>query len=262
MSALSMHHGTYITPEAAPVAPRRMPRMVLLGALVIVVGSMTSLALERFTIRDPFPLRAIRFDGDLGHVREQDLQGVVSAELDGGLLLVDVARLRQAVEALPWVASASVRRVWPDALRITVTEQVPVAQWNEAGLLNGEAEVFRPESRPDGLPALAGPTGSEREVLTAWRWLTTRLAGIGERVTAVRLDARRAWTVELAGGTTLVLGRAHTESRIERLIDTWTRLDMAGRTPRVIDLRYPNGYAVRWQAQEPETDRSEGTASQ
>lgn len=261
MTTLSVEGGSFVTPEA-PVGPRLMPRMVLLGALVIVVGSMTSLVLEQFRFEDPFPLRAVRFDGDLGHVREQDLQRVVSAELRGGLLLVDVARLRRAVEALPWVASASVRRVWPDALRITVTEQVPVARWNEAGLLNGDAEVFRPESLPDELPLLGGPAGSEREVLTAYRWLSTRLAGIRQRVTAVTLDARRAWTLELAGGTSLVLGREDMEARVERLIDTWSRLDMAGRKPRVIDLRYPNGFAVRWQAQETETERSEGTASQ
>jgi cell division protein FtsQ len=262
MSSMSLRHEDFVRAEDA-LPPRRASRAVLLVAVLTVVGSLASLALERWAASDPFPLRAVRFDGDLGHVQESDLRTAVSAHLDGGLLTVNVAEVRRAVEAMPWVASASVRRVWPDALRITVTEQVPVARWGEDGLINATAGVFYPQRLPAGLPRLSGPAGTEAEVLNMYRWLQQRLDVFGSRIESLRLDARRAWQVALAGGTALVLGREHIVERVERLLAAWPRLDTAGRRPAVIDLRYPNGFAVRWEpAQDTANQRSEGTEGQ
>jgi cell division protein FtsQ len=56
------------------------------------------------------------------------------------LLTLDTAAVANRVEALPWVARAQVRLAWPDTVRITVTERVPVAQVAGAG---GYAEVDR-----------------------------------------------------------------------------------------------------------------------
>lgn len=246
MTTMSARHEDFIRADDA-LPPRRAPRAVLFVAVLTVLGSLTSIGLERLALSDPFPLRAVRFDGDLGHVQESDLRTAVSAHLGGGLMAVDVADVRRAVEALPWVASASVRRVWPDALRITVTEQVPVARWGEDGLINAAGGVFHPLHRPAGLPHLVGPAGTESEVLNMYRWLEARLREFGAGIGAVSFDARRAWQVTLDDGAVLVLGRENTAERIARLANAWPQLNTAGRSPRVIDLRYPNGFAVRWE---------------
>ncbi len=240
--------------DPAPV--RRAPRVVLAVAALVVLGSVASLAFERLALADPFPLCAVRFDGELGQVQERDLQAAVSDHLGGGLLGVDVRAVRRAVEALPWVAAASVRRVWPGALRITVTEEVAVARWGENGLLNAEGGMFRPERLPATLPRLSGPPGTEQEVLHMYRWLERRLGAVGQRPTELALDARRSWTATLSDGATLVLGRQAVQTGVARLIDVWPRLERAERPPRVIDLRYPNGFAVRW-APERGTESSE-----
>jgi len=47
--------------------------------------------------------------------------------------LLDTAAAVQRVEAMPWVASAQIRREWPNRVSIVVSERVPVARLSLAG---------------------------------------------------------------------------------------------------------------------------------
>ena len=68
------------------------------------------------------------------------------------------------MEALPWVASASVRRQWPNQLQIVINEHQAVARWKNDILINGNGELFRPADIPEGmaqsLVQLQGPDNS------------------------------------------------------------------------------------------------------
>ena len=216
--------------------------------LVLALAGAGGLLLAKRPSGTPLPLETVRFDGELSRVAEEDLRTAVAGLLEGGLLGVDVGRIRRSVEALPWVAAASVRRVWPDMLRITVEQQQPVARWGGAALMNAEARIFRPRELPAGLPSLAGPPGSADRVLVRYGALRRALAPLGFEVTGVTLDERRAWTVTLADGGRLRLGREDIEARIDRFVRAWPRLSRAqNQRIALVDLRYPNGFALRWQ---------------
>jgi cell division protein FtsQ len=66
----------------------------------------------------------------------------------------------------------------------------------------------------------------------------------------VQLSARRAWQIQLANGLVLELGRDQArqslEERLTRFVAAYPRI-AAGldRRPEHIDLRYPNGFAIR-----------------
>ena len=227
---------------------RQRWRWLLLLLLLVAVGAGTALLWERVVPTTPLPLETVRFDGELGRIPEADLRAAVTGLLHGGLLGVDVSRIRQAVEALPWVATASVRRVWPDSLRITIRQRQPVARWGGAALMDADARVFRPRQLPDGLPSLAGPPGSAQRVLAQFNALREALGPVGLSVTGLTLDQRRAWTVALDGGGRIRLGREKTKARIDRLVRAWPQIPKAqARQVAAIDLRYPNGFALRWQ---------------
>ena len=59
---------------------------------------------------------------------------------------LDAAGAARRVEALPWVASASVHRSWPGTVRVDVVERVPaVAEPLQAGgfrLVDGEGRAI------------------------------------------------------------------------------------------------------------------------
>ncbi|QGM22149.1 FtsQ-type POTRA domain-containing protein [Spiribacter sp. 2438] len=219
--------------------------MGLVALATLAWGGMW--ALDHGSETAVLPLETVRFDGDLERLSEAELREAVSAHLQGGLLGVDVAALRRGVEALPWVDTATVRRVWPDTVRITIREQQPVARWGEVALMNAKARVFQPRTLPDGLPSLTGPPGSAARVLEQYQALRLALTPLGLEPIGLDLDERRAWTVELADGGLIRLGREDTQSRIERLIRAWPRITPAqDQRIAVIDLRYPNGFSLRW----------------
>ena len=235
-------------PAVAPSGRRRGG----LAALALGLGLLAAGWALLETLRAPavFPVRTVRFAGDLARVGEPALRRAVAPWLASGVLGVDLPRMRSAVEALPWVERASVRRVWPAAVVIHIEEQQPVAAWGEDTLLNAAGERFQPEQRPAGLARLDGPEGSHAEVLQRFQALRGPLAAAGLELTALSLDPRRAWQGRLAGGTVLALGRQDIEARVARFAAAWPRLvaGREGRIPESADLRYPNGFAVRWGA--------------
>ncbi|MRH78676.1 FtsQ-type POTRA domain-containing protein [Spiribacter sp. C176] len=203
----------------------------------------------------PLPIQTVRFDGELAHLRQEDLRAAVLPNLGGGLLGSDVLSIRQSLEALAWVQQASVRRVWPDALEVHIVEQRPIAQWGEGALLNAQARVFRPRRLPEGLPALAGPPSSAERVLTRFQEIRALLQPVDIQVIGLKLDERRAWTVVLDNGGLIRLGRQDTEERLARFIAAWPQVeDLPEQMLSVADLRYPNGFALLWQPEETVDD--------
>lgn len=221
---------------------------LLLGPGVLMAAVMAVLvALDRDWLPPLLPLERVGFDGELGRLQERDLREALDGHLSGGLLSVDVEAIRGAVESLPWVATTTVRRVWPDALRITIDAQEPVAIWGGAALMNAEAGVFRPSPVPElPLPELAGPPGSAGRVLERYRALEALLEPVALTPVALSLDERRAWTLTLAGGARVKLGRASVDDRLARFAAAWPALSRK-RTLDGVDLRYPDGFALRWQ---------------
>ena len=88
--------------------------------------------------------------------------------------------------------------------------------------------------------------GSAKEIAIQYGYFQRSLGTIGLAPVQVQVSARRAWQVRLASGLTLQLGRENVEARLDRFIAVYDRT--VGRLQRklaYVDLRYPNGFAVR-----------------
>ncbi len=196
-----------------------------------------------------FPLRQVRVAGSFRHVSALQVRDIVAPYAARGFFATDVAAIRGALRALPWVAQAAVRRVWPDRLQITITEQVAVARWGGKGLLNERGEVFTPlaGALPEGLPLLQGPEGSAPQMLAHCRAMEDSLAPLGLKVARLSLDRRRSWRALLGNGVRLALGKEQPLQRVARFA-RYYRSVAAGREQdaKVFDLRYANGFVVRW----------------
>ena len=157
--------------------------------------------------------------------------------------------MRVAAEALPWVHSAKVRRIWPATLRVQITEQQPVAGWNENGYLNPAGEAFFPRAgaTPQGLPQLAGPEGQSHRVLQQYHEVKRTLQPLGMDIRRLAMDSRRAWSMQLDNGVLLQLGRARPWQRLQRFVRAWPEV-FAGRMAELesVDMRYNNGFSVFW----------------
>ncbi|HEY9197744.1 MAG TPA: cell division protein FtsQ/DivIB [Gammaproteobacteria bacterium] len=211
-------------------------------------------------LRNPtnMPLRSVHIEGELRKLSREQLQTALAGTVRGGFFTVNVEAVRRAAESLPWVESATVRRVWPDRLQLQVVEQRAAARWGEDGVLNMRGQLFKPDAAtiPAKLPQLDGPKELRRRVMENYIAMTATLAPIGRRVQALRLDQRRAWVLTLDSGVELKLGRDDALERVGRFVRVYATLFAARETElKTVDLRYSNGFAVRW-------DRSPETAGQ
>lgn len=240
-------------PQPVPAAPRSSAGRVrswLLGlSLFAVMGLAGHWVWER--IEDPalLPLRVVDIQGELRHLPLPVLERAVAPEVSGSFFGIDLERVHQAAAALAWVDRVEARRIWPDRLRLRVTEQVPLALWGSDSLVNRRGQVFTPEDgrRPGGLVQLEGPEGSAARVSAEFQALRPRLQAIGLEIRRLALDARGAWTLELEQGPLVHLGSRDLAARVNRFLRLYPRLSANGAgAMEVVDMRYANGLAVRW----------------
>ena len=223
---------------------KRLATAILGFALLAAVAGPVGLELWRL------PLETVRVTGPFVHVSKGALEAAIEPHLPRAFLMVDVSAIRRAARAIPWVEDVSVRRVWPGTLDIEVREREAVATWRGRMLLEPDGSRFEPESlgRAAALPALAGPPGRHREVLERYLQLDRLVdTHLHTRVARLELHARGAWVAGLENGIVVQLGPDTFERHLGRYARAFPRaLGPRRHEVQEIDLRYGNGFAVRW----------------
>ena len=198
------------------------------------------------------PIEHIQVDGRFQHLTALDVDKAVRAQLHGaGLLSVRLNAVQRGIRALPWVESASVQRSWPHGLTVRVSEQQAVARWNQRDLVNAHGTLFFSDARfvaPE-LPQLAGPSGTEAEVVARYLALQGRISEAGMRLVALRRDARGAWEAQLDNGVSVRFGRKQVDERSARFLAVALRM-LVQRAADIayVDMRYSNGFAIGWRS--------------
>ncbi len=166
------------------------------------------------------------------------------AGLSGGLFSADLEAAQLSLESLPWVRTATVRRLWPNQLVVELEEHKPAASWNDLAMLNSHGEAF-PVRPLAGLPRFMAPEGMEKEVAMRFAEFALVLGDQEIEITGVRVDERHAWEITLADGVTVDLGRERLNERLRRFVTFYPMAMARMAAIRRVDMRYPNGFAVR-----------------
>lgn len=234
-------------------APRRISPALVSGVLWLALAAFllagSVYGAQRLLDPATFPVRNIKVTGELRYLSRAELRSAVESHVGLGLLRVNVDVVRGAVEALPWVRNAQVRRVWPEGLVVVIEEQTALARWGEGGLVSDRGVRFAasPGTGPEGLPELNGPDGTSRTVTGRYREFSARLAKAGKTLAQLELDQRNAWRIRLADGLVIDLGREDVLRRLDRFARLYQSTIAAdSRRAERVDLRYANGFAVQF----------------
>jgi cell division protein FtsQ len=202
--------------------------------------------------RPEFRLREIQIDGDTTHINSPTVRASVVGHLKGNFFTVDLDAARAAFEQMPWVHHASVRRVWPNALAVSLEEYKPLGTWGDDQLVSVDGDLFTAnQGELEGtLPSFDGPDGSAKEVVARYRDFTKWFAPIDAKPDEVTLSERYAWTVKLSNGMQVELGRERNQDtlfdRTRRFVASWAAVTGRwGKDIEYADLRYPNGFAIK-----------------
>lgn len=247
-------------PGSGPLNPWHNVRVLHASANVLLgltLAALLAVGVSRLVHLPAFDLRGVSIEAaegsELRYVSTPHLRTSALHRIRGNFFTVDLDAVRLGFESVPWVRKATVRRIWPDRLAVTLEEHRPLALWGDGRLLNTFGELYAvnlAEAEEQGpLPELAGPPGSERAVLERFGEVARWVSPLGRFPVALSLSPRYAWSARLDDGTTLLLGREEglpVEARVRRWAAVYPRVRarLDGQ-PEVVDLRYPNGFAVR-----------------
>ena len=172
-------------------------------------------------------------------------------------------------QRLPWIKQVSVRKQWPDELKIHLVEYVPIARWNDQHMVDAEGNTFSvPPDRTSKqvLPMLYGPEGSANEVLQGYREMGQMLAKDRFTLKEAAMTARRSWQLTLNNDIKLNLGRGDTMKRLARFVELYPVLQQQAQTDgkriSYVDLRYDSGAAVGWAPLPPEESTQQQNQAQ
>jgi cell division protein FtsQ len=196
-----------------------------------------------------FRIAAVSFSGEK-HVSRAEIIAAAAVTERASLLFLDVESARARLKAIPWIADATVRKLFPDRLQIRVWEREPFALWQVDGklsLIAADGTVIGPpgEAAFAALPLVVG-RGAQmkaRDFLA----LLDRYPSIREQVRASVLVAERRWNLKLKNNLDVRLPES--ESDVGPALDTLVALDrdkhLISRDILAIDLRLPDRVTVR-----------------
>lgn len=136
-----------LRPHVHGATARRVTRWAATSAAVVAVAAPVYWAISsgwivetveaahrgllQTTAASGFALREIRVEGR-GETAVADILSAVGANRGDPILGIDIDAVRQRLEALPWIETASVERRFPDQLIVSVTEAEPMALWQRS----------------------------------------------------------------------------------------------------------------------------------
>ena len=194
------------------------------------------------------PIRTIQLSGTFKNLDQQEFESTLQPYLGQGFFSFDIHHLQQTLHDNSWTQLVSVRRIWPDKLRITIEEKTPVARWDEQHLLSDSASVYRADTGAFGhLPVVHAANHPPAWALQQFYRLQARFNGVDERLMALQVDSRGALDVDLINGLKIKLGRKDIDRKIDRLVSIYMQQILPRREQiQRLDLRYSNGFAVAW----------------
>lgn len=232
------------------------------SGVLFLLAVVASLVYGSIVVRDwlkdeqRMPVQVIDFSGQYEHINIARLERKIRKSQPGSFFELDVNEVFRLIEAQPWVYRASVRKQWPNRLKIYLVEQQPVARWNDDMLLNPYGDTFESEGKTLSLPQLFGPGGSEKTALEGYNAMKSLLATSSMSIAELSLSERFAWQLQLTSGIKLNLGRKEFIDRLQRFIDVFPLLSKQDKPVKYVDLRYDTGLAVGWQSDENDNKQS------
>lgn len=233
--------------------------MNLAAVAMATVAALALLGSAAFWLaqRPAFDLRAVRVEGELQHVNPQTLRAGLAGKLRGNYFTVKLDEVRRATETVPWVAEASVRRVWPDRLLIEVREHRALGVWADGRLLSDEGRLFVANPAEADLfgplPEFAGPPAAAPEAARRYYQMAALVAPLAARVVELDVSERASWSLVMVGesmpATRVELGRDLPQNTVaDRLALLVAQYPMVaarlGGAPARLDARHSNGFAA------------------
>jgi cell division protein FtsQ len=182
------------------------------------------------------------------HLARDEILAAAGVTSRASLLFFDVVDARARLLTNPWIAEATVQKLLPDRLAISISERAAFALWQKAGrvgVIADDGTVLEPYvvARYADLPLVVG-VGAEtraREFLG----MLDRHPELRANVRAAVLVAERRWNLRLKNGVDVRLPEFGVEQALDQLVGLERNAKLSNRDITAIDLRLADRITVR-----------------
>jgi cell division protein FtsQ len=182
------------------------------------------------------------------HISREDVLAAAGVTETTSLLFLDVEQTRERLKSNPWIADATVLKLYPGELQIGIREREAFALWQKDGRVSVVADdgtVLEPYVAPRliELPLVVGRGAETRakEFLA----LLDRYPDLRASVRATVLVGERRWNLRLKNGIDVRLPETDIAPALERLVALDKEKTLTTRDIVAIDLRLPDRVTVR-----------------
>ena len=230
--------------------------VVILGSLAYGVVKGDHVAIIVAAMRDArdgtanaagFRIMSVALAGN-HHITREEVLATAGITGTTSLLFLDVGETRERLKTNPWIADATVLKLYPGELQIGIKERAAFALWQKDGqvsVIADDGTVLEPYVAPGliRLPLVVGRGAETRakEFLA----LLDRYPAMRDFVRASVLVGERRWNLRLKNGIDVRLPQSDVASALERLVALDREKNLITRDILAIDLRLPDRVTVR-----------------
>jgi cell division protein FtsQ len=185
------------------------------------------------------------------HVTREEILTTAGVTGRTSLLFLDAIAARDRLTGNPWIADATVLKLYPGRLHIVVTERDAFALWQKDGkvtVISDDGTVVEPyvSKRFAKLPLVVGAGAAKlgKQFLA----LLDHYPEVRGEMQAAVLVAQRRWNLQLKNGIDVRLPETGIEAAIETLIKLDRDKKLLSRDIVAVDLRLPDRVTVRLSA--------------
>jgi cell division protein FtsQ len=182
------------------------------------------------------------------HISREEIFATAGVTGHSSTLFLDVADARARLKTNPWIADATVQKLYPDRLQIAITERAAFALWQKDGRIGVVADdgtVLEPyiSRRFVSLPLFVGAGAAARA--KEFQALIERYPDIRDQMRAAVLVSERRWNLRLKNGIDVELPEDGIAQALDRLVALDRDKKLLSRDITLVDLRLPDRVTVR-----------------
>ncbi|MBK6368064.1 MAG: cell division protein FtsQ/DivIB [Polaromonas sp.] len=231
----------------------------LSAGMIVLIIVLALIFLAKNLKTDIADLRGIVITGDSKYQNPSNIRDAILPNISGGIIDVNLVVVKSVFENLPWVRSATVKKVYPNRINVSLTEHLAVGVWGDSDewkMVNAQGEIF--EVGSDELeefvryPKFVGSDSQSVQIVNMYQKLKIMFSPMNTQISKIQLSPRGNWSILLDNGTHLELGRGSVEqifenskSALQTSVKIVEKYGKRVEDIKYLDLRYQDGYAIQ-----------------
>ncbi len=184
----------------------------------------------------------------IAELKEYEILRAAGIDPLQSLPFVDAAEMQARLEGLPLVKQASVRKLYPNEIAITLTEREPYALWQNQGdvfviAADGTVIDTMQDERFVNLPFVVGEGANTR--VDDYLALRKAAGPLVDRISAATLVGSRRWNIRLDSGLVLQLPEHGAAEALARFVALNAGQHILDKDVMLVDLRQPDRMTLR-----------------